>query len=313
MALAERLGRRVLLAGRSLQRNVDLARALGFIKVQYETLIDASELSGLPKEKVLIIATGAQGEPRSALMQMLSTGSRDLRLEPNDLLLMSSRTIPGNAPAVAALIDSALARGAKVLYPAIEPGLHASGHAANDEQRKMIQAVKPRGFIPVHGELKHLHRHLALARAAGVPQTLLATDGDVVGVDTHGLTSLGRVPHGRSAFRREADAAITYEALEERRGIAAAGVVFVCVIINSATGAIVDGPRVVTRGLGLDEAAAVPVATEGARLALAELSAQRLADDEVLVKDALVLGTRRAFKQLTGSRPTVVPVVLKIG
>lgn len=312
-SLAEKLGRKVLLQGRSLQRNVDVARALGFLHIDSRLLVDSDALTTLARRQVLIIATGAQGEPRSALMQMLTPSERNVRLEPGDLLLLSSRTIPGNAPAVAALIDAALARGAKVLYPTLEPGLHASGHAANDEQRKMIEVVKPRGFVPIHGELKHLHRHLALAREVGVPQTMLVTDGEVVGVDEQGLTSLGQIPHGRAAFRRDADAPVEWEALEERKGLSSSGVVFVALVIDRNRGTIVDGPRVVTRGLGTDEIAAAPRAAEGARIALAELSAARLIDDEALVKETLVLGVRRAFKQLTGSKPVVVALVLKAG
>ncbi len=311
LGLAEKLGRKVLLAGRSLQRNVSLARELGYLKVNDELLIDFGALSMVPKQQTLVIATGAQGEPRSALWQMLSATPGDLRIEPGDLLLFSSRTIPGNATSVATLIDTALSRGAKVLYPAIERGLHASGHAANDEQRKMIEVVKPRGFIPIHGELKHLHRHSQLAREARVPQVLLATDGDVVGVNGEGLSSLGRVAHGRAAFRREGDAAISQEAIDERRLIAAAGVVFVSVIIDMRNGTLLDGPRITSRGLGADESAAVQVAADGAKQALAEISTQKLLGDEVLVRDTLVSIVRRAFKQLTGSRPAVVPVVLK--
>ncbi|GMU62950.1 MAG: ribonuclease J [Myxococcaceae bacterium] len=311
--LAQRLGRRVVLVGRSLQRNVELAQEVGLLEAWRDVLAGADAVGQVSRERLLVLCTGAQAEPRSALMGMLSAEPGPLRIEAGDLVILSSRTIPGNEPLVTALINRLLARGARVVYPAIEPGVHVSGHAAQDEQRRLLEVVRPRHFVPIHGELRHLHSHLQLARQQGLPaeRTFLMTDGDVVGFARDSATTLGRVPVGTRAMRRESVAPINPEALGERRALAESGVVVVVAVLQTGGGRVVSGPTVHARGLPTAETAALGLATEGAALALSELSEAIRGDDE-RVREALVRGVRRVFKQLFGTRPAVMPVVLRV-
>ncbi|MEW5739540.1 MAG: ribonuclease J [Myxococcota bacterium] len=311
--LARRLGRRVVLVGRSLQRNVELAQQVGLLDAWADVLAGADAIGQLPPERLLVLCTGAQAEPRSALMNMLAPEPGALRIEAGDLVILSSRTIPGNEPLVTALINRLLARGAHVVYPAIEPGVHVSGHAAQDEQRRLLEVVRPRHFVPIHGELRHLHSHLQLARRQGLAaeRTFLMTDGDVVGFEQDTAVSLGRVPVGTRAMRRESVAAIGPEALGERRALAETGVVVAVAVLQLGGGRVVSGPTVHAQGIPAEELAALGLAAEGASLALTELSEAIRGDDE-RVREALVRGVRRVFKQLFGTRPVVLPIVLRV-
>lgn len=311
--LARRLGRRAVLVGRSLTRNVELAQQVGVLEPWSDVLVGAEAVGQLPPDQVMVLCTGAQGEPRSALMGMVSPAPGPLRVAADDLVILSSRTIPGNEPWVTALIDRLLARGARVVYPAIEPGVHVSGHASQDDQRRLLEVVRPRHFVPIHGELRHLHSHLQLARRQGVPaeRTFLMTDGDVVGFEQDRAVALGRVPVGTRALRRDSVAAIGPEVLGERRALAESGVVVVVVVLQQGGGRVLAGPTVHAQGLPADEQAALELAAEGAALELSEQSDAMRGDDE-RVREAMTRGVRRVFKQLFGTRPTVMPVVLRV-
>jgi ribonuclease J len=311
--LARRLERRVVLLGRSLERNVELAQSVGVLDKCEDVLVAPDAVGQLEPDKLLVLCTGAQAEPRSALLNMLSAEPGAFRIEAKDLVILSSRTIPGNEPRVTALINQLLGRGARVVYPAIEPDVHVSGHASQEEQRRLIDVVKPRHFVPIHGELRHLHAHLALARQQGVAaeRTFLLTDGDVVGFEPAGATMLGRVPVGQRLMRRDGVAPVAPQAIGERRALAESGVVVAVVVLELGGGRVLSSPSLHAHGLSPEEQAALPLAAEGAALDLSELSEAVRGDDE-RVREALARGVRRVFKQLLGVRPMVLPVVLRM-
>lgn len=313
LELARAAGRKVALLGRSLQRNVALAQGVGLLGGYDDVLVPAEAVPQLPDGRVLILCTGAQAEQRSALTGLMAPEPGALRLKPGDTVILSSRTIPGNEPAVGALINTLLARGVRVITARQEPGIHVSGHGSRDEQRRMLEVVKPRCFMPIHGELRHLHAHLALAKEAGVPdeRLFLATDGDVVGFTADAGHTLGRVPVGQRLMRREGLAAVSPLALAERRALAETGVVVAVVVLQLGAGRIVSGPALHAQGLQGDEAAALSLAAEGARLNLETISEAMRGDDE-RVREELVRGVRRVFRQLLGTRPTVLPIVVRV-
>jgi ribonuclease J len=311
--LARKFDRKVLLLGRSLQRNSELAQSVGILEPYEDTLIPFEAAPAIPPERLVILCTGAQAEPRSALSTMLSPEPGALRLNTSDTVVLSSRTIPGNEPAVSSLINRLLARGVHVITASTEPGVHVSGHASQDEQRRVLQVAKPRNFVPIHGELRHLHRHLQTAREAGVRDghLFLATDGDVLGFDMHGGQTLGRVPVGQQLMRRAGLSPITEAALQERRWLAETGAVIAVVVLQRGSGKILHAPVLQGHGLQGDEAAALPLATENATDALKSLS-EGMRGDDARVREELIRGIRRAFKQLLGTKPTVVPIVVRL-
>ncbi|MBM4783847.1 MAG: ribonuclease J [Archangiaceae bacterium] len=311
--LAQKLGRRVALSGRSLQRNVELARGIGKLQVPDGLLTSLEDAARLPKEQVLIISTGAQAEVRSGLSWLVSDEPGPMRLEAGDLCVISARAIPGNEPNIGLLLNKLYAKGVKVAYPGNEPGVHVSGHASRQEQRRLIETVRPKSFVPIHGELKHLHRHRQVATDAGIDEgrSLVATNGDVLGIDMHGLHTLGRAPVGQLPMRREGLAPVSEAAMQERRWLAETGVVIAVVVVQQGGGKILHGPSTSGQGLSGEEQSAIQLAAEGAQLELRELSEAVRGDDE-RVREAMTRGVRRVFKQLFGSRPFVHAVVVRV-
>ncbi len=308
IAMAPRLGRKVVLAGRSLQRNVQLATEAGMLEVPQGLLVPMDLAPNLPERELLVLAAGAQGEPRSALANMLSADPGPLRARSGDTLLLSARVIPGNELAVADLMDRFVAKGVRVVHPGLEPLIHVSGHAARDEQRRMMRTVRPKAFVPVHGERRQLFAHLELAQEEAIGQRLLAIDGDVMGVSEEGLESLGQVPAGRVLSWRESEDELPLPALEERRALAN-GVVFACVAIDPRRLKVVSGPAVSGRGLTAEEGAALGMAESDARAALDALGS--LLADDAKVREELTAAVKRTLRQTAGSRATVVTWVLK--
>ncbi|HSP80466.1 MAG TPA: ribonuclease J, partial [Myxococcaceae bacterium] len=310
--LCQRLGRKVATLGRSMARNIEMARQLGFLSFPSDLLIPLEDAASLPPERVLVLATGSQAEPRAGLTQ-LATGGGPLRLGPGDLVVLSARAIPGNERAVSGLIDQLLWRGARVVYPQVEPGVHVSGHASQPQQRRVLELVRPRNFVPIHGELHHLHRHLATAREVGLApeQLLLAQDGDLLAFEEGQGRFAGSVPTGRIYRDRFSQGVVTPELLQERNRMAETGIVLAALVMDRSTLSVVAGPQLTGQGLTLDEQVMLPRVAEEARALFLQMS-PRLREDDAAVREELARSVRRAFKQYTAKRPVVVPMVLKV-
>lgn len=310
VALGRQFGRKVLLLGRSLQRNVELAQKVGIFEKNEDVLVSWDEAPRVPASKLLILCTGAQAEERSALQTMLNPGPGPLRLDSDDTVVFSSRTIPGNEPAVSELINRLLARQVTVITAGMEPGVHVSGHAAHDEQKKMIETVRPKHFVPIHGELRHLHKHLALAEELQISRTLV-TNGQIMGLDADGMRMLGRVQAGRQLMRRDGVAPVSPQALQERRTLAESGLVIAVVVLQLGSGKVLHGPTLHGQGLQNDEQSALQLAGDAARQNLREIS-DAMRGDDIRVREEVTRGVRRIFKQLFGTRPTVVPMIIRL-
>jgi ribonuclease J len=345
LLLCARTERKVVLAGRSLSRNVELARQLGLMDVPANLIVPTDEAHLVPRHKLVILATGSQAEPRSALVQMIQGGfggrallgvesvsigheraaeeaadpaaavlvSPALTLMSGDLVILSSRAIPGNERMVGDLIDRILERGATVVYGGSHPGVHVSGHGTRPHQREMIQAVRPTNFVPIHGELRHLYRHLELARESGLrpDACLLARNGDVLEFHEGRGFHAGEVRTGRVFRDRWGNGEVDPEALAEREKLAELGVLGATLVVDLSKRQIASGPHLIGRGLSRQETAALDVVAAEARQLLDELS-PALLGDEALVREELTRAVRRAMKQRTGKRPTVLATVVKV-
>jgi ribonuclease J len=312
LKLAQRYGRKVALQGRSMVRNVELARELGYLDVPDSVFIHVDSIQQVPREQVLVLSTGAQAEPRAGLAQY-AAGEGPFRLGPDDLVIISARAIPGNERAVGGLIDQLHWHGARVVYAQVEPGIHVSGHASKPQQRKVLDIVRPQHFVPIHGELRHLHRHLATARESGLApeRLLLAQDGDqIVFEEGHGRLG-GSVPAGRIFKDRFGGGVLTPDTLQERTKMAETGLVVAAVVIHRDSLALMAGPQLTGHGLSLDEQVLLPRIAEEARSLFLQLS-QVLRGDDALVREELTRAVRRAFKLYTSKRPPVVPMVVKV-
>jgi ribonuclease J len=315
LELCARTGRRVVLLGRSLLRNVEVGRQLGYFGVPSSLFIAPEEAQRLSPRQVAILSTGAQAEPRSALAQMLEVGGGAdggrLRVGPGDLVILSSRAIPGNEREVAALLDRIYARGATAAYGGTDPGVHVSGHASRPQQRRVLETVRPQHFVPIHGELRHLHRHADLAREVGISKeaVLLAQDGDVVQFEDGRGRLAGAVPVGRIFLDRSSDNRVLPEAIAERDRLADSGVVFAALVLQRGRTAIVSGPHLTGKGLTEAELEYLSRAGEAARQLLDEISPV-LFGDEVFLREEVSRAVRRVIRQATGRRPVVVPLLV---
>ncbi|MFL5354873.1 ribonuclease J [Archangium sp.] len=311
--LARTLERKVVTMGRSMVRNIEMARQLGYLPSVTDGLfVPLEEAPSLPPERLLVLATGSQAEPRAGLSQ-LAAGDGPLRLGPGDLVVLSARAIPGNERAVSGLIDQLMWRGARVVYPDVEPGVHVSGHASKPQQQRVLELVRPKNFVPIHGEYHHLHHHLATAKESGLApeQLLLAQDGDLLVFEEGRGRFAGSVPTGRIYRERFGSGVVTQDILQERTRLAETGLILAVLVIDRASLSLMAGPQLSGQGLNLDEQVLLPRVAEDARAFFLEMSPQ-LRGDDARAREELARAVRRAFKLYTSKRPVVVPMVLKV-
>jgi ribonuclease J len=309
---ARAFGRRLALLGRAMETNVRLAQSLGYLDLPAWMAVGAEEARGLPPKELCVLTTGTQGEPRSALARLARGEHPDLALAPGDLVVLSSRFIPGNEVAVGQVVNDLCRRGAEVAYEGLRP-LHVSGHAQEAEQRRLIALARPAHFVPIHGEYRHLSRHAAHAAAEGVPGRDVLVDGQVLELSDAGVRVLDqKVAVGRVYADRDALLAADVGALviRDRRLLADAGLCIAVLAIERSTGAVVRGPDLFAKGVAGFEGAEDEIRAEALR-ALEEMSGPARAD-VAEVQETLRVAVRRWFRRAVGKRPTVLPVVLEL-
>jgi ribonuclease J len=311
--LATRFGRKVGLAGRSLTSHVATARDLGLLRVADGTLVDLAVLRDLPRNEVTLITAGSQAEAASALVRIAMNAHKQVVLTPGDVVVLSSRIIPGNERAISSLVNHLYRRGATVHYGRSAP-IHVSGHASQEELKLVLNLVRPRHFVPVHGEYRHLVRHLQLAGEVGVPADgcHLLEDGDVLEILSDGAERAERVPAGRVFVDGKGIGEVGDVVLRDRRHLSEDGLVLAVLAIAQQSGDIVAGPDLVSRGVVADEAS--PEVFEGARsMVLEALGAinPESRTDPAEVKEEVRKALRRYFKRLD-RRPVILPFVLEM-
>jgi ribonuclease J len=295
-----------------MENNVRLAQALGYLALPAWMPVGFPEARDLPPKELCVVTTGTQGEPRSALARLARGEHPDLSIAPGDLAVLSSRFIPGNEVAVGQVVNALCRRGAEVAYEGLTP-LHVSGHAQEDEQRRLIRLARPAHFVPIHGEYRHLARHAAHAAAEGVPGRDVLVNGQILELSDAGVAVLAEtVPTGRVYTDRETllGADIGAMVVKDRRLLAEAGLCIAVLAVERTSGAVVRGPELFARGVAGFEGAEEQVRGEALR-ALEELSPQARADVGE-VEETLRLAIRRFFRRETGKKPAVLPVVLEL-
>ena len=306
-------GRRVATLGRSMGKNVEVARRLGILSVDDGVLVDIDRVETVPDGEVCIISTGSQGEPMSALSLMATGDNKWLRIDRGDVVIISAHPIPGNEWSVARVIDDLLRRGAEVIHSGIE-SVHVSGHARQEELEILLSVARPGAFVPVHGEYRHMVRHAHLGRRMGVPpdQVLVCEDGDALRLDGDGLARDGDVPAGY-LYVDGIVGDVGSGVLKDRRTLAAEGVVMVVATVDVHRGQVVGSPAVMTRGWIHPEASEELI--DEARQAVARALAEAMTDGvrEIPLLDRQVRRTvGRLVNQRTRRRPMIIPVVIGV-
>jgi ribonuclease J len=311
--LAVTFGRKVALLGRSIETSVRLAAEHGYLRVPEGALLPLDELSALPAHRQVLVSTGSQGEPNSALALMGAAEHKYVRVSEGDLVILSARIIPGHERTVMRVVNQLLRQGAEVLWDGIA-FVHVSGHASQDELRLMLNLVRPRFFVPVHGEYRHLLAHSRLAQEVGLPaeHVFVVEDGQGLELTKTSARVLERVPLARVLVDGKGVGDVGPVVLRDRELLAEDGMVVVAVTVDRASGAVVAGPEIVSRGWVYErEAEAV---LEEARAAVRDALAER--SDPPLGREALgalLRGTvRRFITQRYDRKPVVLPLVLEI-
>jgi ribonuclease J len=313
LTLAERFGRRVALLGRSMERNVAMAAELGYLNVPTGLLWQLEDLVGLAPERQLILSTGSQGEPHSALSLMAAGEHKYAQIARGDLVVLSARVIPGNERTIGRVINALYRRGAEVLYDD-NAFVHVSGHASQEDLKLMLNLTRPRYFVPVHGEYRHLLGHARLAGSVGLTPDRIFLIEDGTGLEV--TKTSARVVEGFPAARVLVDGKgigdVGPVVLRDRQILADDGVVAVSVTID-AKGVVVAGPEIATRGVVyVKESEAVLAELRAAvRAALGERT-----PDEPWDREAISARVRTAVRQFVNQRfqrkPVVLPMILEV-
>ena len=308
-------GRKMVTLGRSMEQNTAIAVELGYLDPRDGTLVKKDQLQRLPKEKLVVMTTGSQGEPMSGLTRMSNRDHRNITIEPGDTVIVSASPIPGNEEAVAKTIDNLFKEGAMVMYEPMQH-CHVSGHGSREELKLMLSLVRPRHFIPVHGEYRMLVQHALLAEEVGVDvdKIFVLENGQVVESNGTRARLAGSVPAGAVLV----DGIATIDGIDgvilrDRRMLASDGVVMVALTVDSQTGQAVSGPDLIGRGFLSDPADPV---MEAARKHLSDALRQAPHDEHAAEAGYLKAKIRdtlsRFFFDRTKRRPMIMPIVMEV-
>jgi ribonuclease J len=314
MDLAHKHGRKVALIGRSIDNSTEIAQDLGYIDPPAGLIIHPNQIKDTPANKLCILISGTQGEPMSALSRAAVDNHRFAKIESGDTVLLSSRVIPGNEKAIYRVIDHLERRDARVIHDDGTHGLiHVSGHGSQEELRMMINLVRPKFFVPVHGDYRHLKRHVELATATGIPEkVLLLEDGDVLTVDRETALKTGKVTTGRVCIDNNSTADVVEDTMiRDRKHLGEDGVFLPIIAINKRTGQVEGQPEITTRGFAADD----PELLRNARDIVArtlEQSSDEERRDYGVMKDKIRGDLKRFLQKNANRRPLIMPIILEL-
>ena len=315
--LAQEFSRRVAVIGRSMVAVTEIAHSLGLLDIPDGILLRPQDAMDLPPDKVAILISGTQGEPMSALARVAVDNHKHISVEKGDTVVLSARIIPGNEKAIFRMIDHLARRGADVMYGSMNPPLHVSGHASVEEQKLVLNLVRPRYFMPIHGEFRQLTKHARLAehlRFAGLEETFIMESGDVLEIDHHGARKASRVPVGRVCIDSgSVDDVVQEVVIRDRRHLSEDGIVLPIIAINRQTGRMENPPEIVSRGFALAGDGSEFI--ENARQIVAktlEGSNREEKTDWGVMKEKIRADLKRYIVKETSRRPLILPVILEV-
>ncbi len=315
--LAVQFHRQVAFVGRGMLQNSDAAQRLGYLRLPAGFMIRDSEVESLPPSKVLCIATGSQGEPFAAMSRIAINDHRFVKVGEDDTVVFSARAIPGNEKPIGHLMNHLARRGADVIYEGIKH-VHVSGHGSEEELKLMLSLVRPRHFVPIHGEYRQLSQHARIAErvTAGITpavKVMLIENGDILRFDENGASVTGKAPAGRVLIDASGSGEVVDEVLRDRRHLAEDGLIVPVVAINKQTGELEGDPDVVSRGLAQD-ADSAELLRDGAKLVGDVIQGASIEErtDQGLIKEKIRVELRRFFRKRSGRRPLIVPVIMEV-
>ncbi|NLU09588.1 MAG: ribonuclease J [Tepidanaerobacter acetatoxydans] len=306
--------RKVAVVGRSMVNVVNIALDLGYLTIPKSLLMDLDELNRLPKEKVVIITTGSQGEPMSALTRMAMSEHKKVEIMPEDTVLISASPIPGNEKFIARTIDHLFKKGANVIYEAIS-GVHVSGHASQEELKLMLNLVRPKFFIPVHGEYRHLVHHSHLAMEVGIPSEniFIVENGRILEFTKDSCRMAGRVTAGKVLVDGLGVGDVGNIVLRDRKQLSQDGILIVVVAIDKETGEVVSGPDIISRGFVYvrESEELMEQAREKVKQALRKCQEENISEWSTIKSQVREHLGKLLFEQ-TRRRPMILPIIMEV-
>jgi len=312
--IAGRCNRKVAFVGRSMVDNVEIAHDLGYLQIPDGMVVRPQDIRGFDPRRIVILASGSQAEPMSSLSRIAVDNHRFVSLDENDSVILSTRIIPGNEKPIYRMLDHMFRRRALVYYDNASGPIHVSGHASQEEQKLIVQLVKPKYFIPVHGEYRHLFRHAALAHQLGVVsgEVLLLEDGKCVEFTEEGVFRRDPVTAGRVLVDSGSLEEIEEVVIRDRKHLSEDGVVVPIIAIDKQTGRLESHPEIVTRGfLSDDGSELIAAARDIVQKTVAQSNSEETSDWSV-IKEKIRVDLKRYINKQTSKRPLILPVILEV-
>ncbi len=308
-------GRKVVVTGRSMVNNTKIARELGYLKIADENIVDAYSMGNIPANEVVVLSTGSQGEPLSALARMANGDHKTVKIEEGDTVVISATPVPGNEKAVSRVINRLTKAGAYVKHKG-SADVHVSGHAASEELKLMLNLVNPKHFMPIHGETRHLHAHADLAFAVGMNEDdiFVMENGDVLEISDKGVRVSGRVESGVAYVDGLSVGDVGQVILRDRQLLARDGIATIVIAVDSKTGALVGEPEIVARGVVFAEEGDATL-LEDARARVTKTlnkTAKEGATDHQVIKNAVRESLSQFLWERIRRRPMIIPVVMDV-
>ena len=312
--LASKYKRKVLFSGKSMVTNVQIANNRGLIHIPEGIEIREKEVSSLPDDEITIITTGSQGEPMSSLTRMSQDNHKHIKVKPGDTIILSSRFIPGNEVAITRIINNLYRMGAEVIYEKVSD-IHSSGHAYKEELKLMLNLIKPRHFIPVHGDYRHLVKHTQLAKEIGVPenQVLLVKDGDCVCFEKGKAWMAEPVHSGRILVDGKGVGDVGDLVLKDRRILSGDGLVIALIVVDNETGHIIYGPDIISRGFVFEDQ--IGYILEDAKCIVLEVVDEmnwEMEPEWPELADEIKRQLKRFFFKVIKRRPLILPIIVPV-
>ncbi|MEW8955207.1 ribonuclease J [Clostridium sp.] len=311
---AEKYGRKVAVSGRSMENTVAVASELGYLDAGKDIMINIDSINRYPDDKIVIVTTGSQGEPMSALARMATSEHKKVNIIEGDTVIISANPIPGNEKLISKVINQLFKKGAEVIYEALDD-IHVSGHACQEELKLMQCLAKPRFFIPVHGEYRHLKQHKELAEKLGMPSSniCIMDNGDVVEVSRDQIRKNGTVVSGQVFVDGLGVGDVGNIVLRDRKHLSQDGILTVVVTIEKESGAVIAGPDIISRGFVYvrESEGLMDEAREIVKSALRECEIKKITDwasMKSMIKDAL----RVYLYEKTKRKPMILPIIMEI-
>ena len=312
--IAEKVGRKVAFVGRSMVDNVEIAHDLSYLRIPDGMVVRPQDIRSFDPRKLIVLASGSQAEPMSSMSRIAVDNHRFVSIDENDTVILSARIIPGNEKAIFRMLDHMFRRRALVYYDNSAGPIHVSGHASQEEQKLLLQLVKPKYFIPVHGEYRHLFRHAALAHQLGVVsgEILLLEDGKCVEFTEDGAFRRDPVTTGRVLVDSGSLEEIKEVVVRDRKHLSEEGVVIPIIAIDKHTGKVESSPEIVTRGLMSENGNEMLAGARDVVAKTVESSNVEERADWSVIKEKIRVDLKRYINKQTSKRPLILPVILEV-